>query len=511
MSKLKCKTVIIATIMLISLTISAFTVQASSPRTVWGKVYIDGELAPDGTTVKLTFSGQELTNDTYENGDYAFNFWEDNYEEGTFSVYYQEAWHSTNPPTVELGDEHGLLYPEDLYVTLPDNSPPNAPTLVSPGDGSTVGGTTSATLRVSVSDPDGYPMEVKFYNANGDVLLGSVSGVSSGATVSKSWSGLTAGTTYNWYATANDNAAPNADAGGPYFGVEDEEITFNGAGSSDSDGSIVGYRWDFEDDGTYDTDWSESPTATHIYSFAGDYTVKLQVKDDDGATDTDTAPITIREFNNPPTTPDISGPQAGSKNIDYEYTAVSTDADDDTIQYLFDWDDGTNTTTDFYANGTAVSVSHNWSTWGFYTLSVTAYDDQNAASDMKEYAVLIDVIWVKDIGYLIDTDSDGTYDSFYSNETGSETAPEKQDDGTYLINSDGIEGWDWVYDPETDTLTPYSAPSEPEEDWTWLLYILIIVIIILLLIAAAIMGRKKPKEEPKKEPKKPTKSKSKKK
>jgi hypothetical protein len=207
MNKKKCSTGLIAIIILSSLTFSTFIVKADSPRTVWGKVYIDGELAPDGITVKLTFLGQELTNDTYENGDYAMNFLEDNYEEGTFSVYYQEAWHSTNPPTVELGDEHELLYHVDLYVTTTpqENNPPDEPTLVSPDDGSTVDSTDSATLEVVVSDPDNDPMDVYFYNDSDDSLIGTATDVDSGDSAQVSWLGLSTNTTYHWYAVANDS------------------------------------------------------------------------------------------------------------------------------------------------------------------------------------------------------------------------------------------------------------------------------------------------------------------
>jgi len=90
----------------------------------------------------------------------------------------------------------------------------------------------------------------------------------------------------------SSNIAPTADAGGPYSGYTDSVITFSGSGS-DTDGTITGYRWDFENDGTYDTSWSTDNTTTHTYSYAGPYTVKLQVKDDDDATGTDTATVTI--------------------------------------------------------------------------------------------------------------------------------------------------------------------------------------------------------------------------
>jgi hypothetical protein len=131
-------------------------------------------------------------------------------------------------------------------------------------------------------------------------------------------------------------------------------------------------------------------------------------------------------------------------------------------------------------------------------MTVTAQDSEGAMSAANELTVAIDVWWVKDIGYLIDTDSDGTYDSFMSNETEAETNAEQQEDGTYLINSDEDEQWDWVYDPVTDTLTEYSMPDDKEDEGDMTLwYALIIIIIIILLLLGILAGRKK-KPAPKK-------------
>jgi hypothetical protein len=86
---------------------------------------------------------------------------------------------------------------------------------------------------------------------------------------------------------------PIADAGGPYMGYVNEIITFNGSKSSDAGGTIVGYRWDWTNNGTYETNWSSSATATHEYTSPGVYTVRLQVRDDKNATSTDTAIVTV--------------------------------------------------------------------------------------------------------------------------------------------------------------------------------------------------------------------------
>ena len=78
--------------------------------------------------------------------------------------------------------------------------------------------------------------------------------------------------------------------------------TFDGAGSSDSDGLLANYAWDFGDGTVAD---GQGPSASHTYATAGARTVRLTVTDDDGATAT-----TTRTVN--PTAP----PPAGSLAAD---------------------------------------------------------------------------------------------------------------------------------------------------------------------------------------------------
>ena len=63
---------------------------------------------------------------------------------------------------------------------------------------------------------------------------------------------------------------------------------FDGTGSTDPDGTIDAYAWDFGD-GTSAT----GPTVSHAYGGSGIYTVSLTVTDDDGVSTTTTAPVTI--------------------------------------------------------------------------------------------------------------------------------------------------------------------------------------------------------------------------
>ncbi|HEX5031157.1 MAG TPA: putative Ig domain-containing protein [Candidatus Eisenbacteria bacterium] len=89
----------------------------------------------------------------------------------------------------------------------------------------------------------------------------------------------------------NVNAAPTADAGGPYTGSLNVPVSFNGTGSSDPDGDALTYSWDFGDGNS-----GSGATPMHPYSSTGTFTVTLTVDDGNGGTDTDTATVTIADF-----------------------------------------------------------------------------------------------------------------------------------------------------------------------------------------------------------------------
>jgi len=67
-----------------------------------------------------------------------------------------------------------------------------------------------------------------------------------------------------------------------------ESITFSATDSTDPDGTITSYEWDFGDGTT-----ASGATVNHVYSKGIHYTVKLTVTDNNGLSDTDTIEITI--------------------------------------------------------------------------------------------------------------------------------------------------------------------------------------------------------------------------
>ena len=88
---------------------------------------------------------------------------------------------------------------------------------------------------------------------------------------------------------AGINAAPTASlVVTPQSGDAPLTVELDASASDDSDGTLVGYAWDFGDGTT-----GSGVIVSHTYATAGDYTVELTVTDDDGAVDTETATVNV--------------------------------------------------------------------------------------------------------------------------------------------------------------------------------------------------------------------------
>lgn len=91
---------------------------------------------------------------------------------------------------------------------------------------------------------------------------------------------------------------PKALAGGDMKGVADIGVFLWGEGKS-LDSEIVEYRWDFDDDGTWDYNSSETGRTLHTYREAGIYNATLQVEDEEGERSVDTTEVEVRERKQP--------------------------------------------------------------------------------------------------------------------------------------------------------------------------------------------------------------------
>lgn len=141
--------------------------------------------------------------------------------------------------------------------------------------------------------------------------------------------------------------------------------------SSDPDGTISSYEWDFENDGIID---STSRNPTYSYPDDGNYTCVLSVTDNNGATDSYSEEIMVQnvapsaDFTYSPTQPTTEDTISFSDNSSDE---------DGSINY-WNWDFGDGNTS------TLQNPSHSYSTDGTYTVNLTVTDDDGATSNYNE-------------------------------------------------------------------------------------------------------------------------------
>jgi len=258
----------------------------------------------------------------------------------------------------------------------------------------------------------------------------------------------------------NNNPTADASNGEPYVGLINESITFVGSASTDDDGSIVNWSWDFGDGNN-----AYGENVTHSYTKADTYTVLLTVTDDQGATDTYITAAVISAENHAPLTIIIMGPTSIQKDENASFNISTTDPDGDPICYVINWDDGTFTNTTCDVNNTNYSTSHRWDTGGIYKITCYAKDDLDAMSNSIIYTVFVNVSIEKikgDIsGYLIDYNNDGKYTSFYNSTTGKESLVLYDDQLGYLIDANDDGKWDYSYTSEGGLKT-YVEPDETD-------------------------------------------------
>ncbi|WP_165390189.1 PKD domain-containing protein [Thalassococcus sp. S3] len=173
------------------------------------------------------------------------------------------------------------------------------------------------------------------------------------------------------------DAAPVSDAGPDQF-VTASDVIFDGGGSTDTDGQITAWEWDFGDGAT-----ASGKTVSHAYARPGIYEVALLVRDDSGAPlnqDRDTMQVTV---NSVPIA-DAGPPQTVAPGETFVVNGrASVDPDGAIAEYVWDFPDGST------ARGQRASFTLNEP--GLHRIGLTVYDDfrGGAASDQSEVLVTV--------------------------------------------------------------------------------------------------------------------------
>ncbi|WP_169302402.1 PKD domain-containing protein [Halorientalis salina] len=219
------------------------------------------------------------------------------------------------------------------------------------------------------------------------------------------------------------NQAPTADASADKTTViPDETVTFDGSGSSDPDGSIESYEWDFGDGTT-----AVGESRTHSYDSTGTYTATLNVSDDLGISDTDTIDIDVVQ-NEPPTASasvDDAEPNPGET-----VTFDASESSDDTgriTSYEWEFGDGTTATGD--------TPTHAYSSPGTYEATVTVTDSGGLT---ETETVTVDVNEVPTASFTRNPTSGNEDTTFTFNASGS-----SDPDGSIVSYEWSLEEDDW--------------------------------------------------------------------
>ncbi|UCF13535.1 MAG: hypothetical protein JSW06_04560 [Thermoplasmatales archaeon] len=96
--------------------------------------------------------------------------------------------------------------------------------------------------------------------------------------------------------------------------------------------------------------------------------------------------------NQPPETPNITGPSSGKPGVEYDFNFSTIDPDGDDVYYCVSW--GCCGSGDFhtygpYESGVEVTLSHSWPEQGGYTIQAYAKDIYDAESDIATLEISI--------------------------------------------------------------------------------------------------------------------------
>jgi serine protease len=145
------------------------------------------------------------------------------------------------------------------------------------------------------------------------------------------------------------------------YTVADLTVTFSD-GSSDSDGTVDSYSWDFGDGNS-----STEQNPVHSYSSGGSYTVSLTVTDNQGSTDTSSQTVSVVAPNVAPS----ASFSVSANLLDVDFTDSSTDSDGSVDSYSWDFGDGN--------SSTEQNPSHSYASAGTYSVSLTVTDNEGAS------------------------------------------------------------------------------------------------------------------------------------
>jgi PKD repeat protein len=152
----------------------------------------------------------------------------------------------------------------------------------------------------------------------------------------------------------------------PTTGPAPLTVHFDGSASSDPDGTILTYDWDFGDGSAHAT----TATVDHTYA-VGTFTAKLKVTDVDGLSDTKT--VLIGGTNDAPVASFTTTPSSGNAPLTVSFNASGSHDDGVITSYQWTFGDG--------GTGTGVTPAHVFGV-GTFTVTLTVTDNNGVSTSV---------------------------------------------------------------------------------------------------------------------------------
>jgi parallel beta-helix repeat protein len=223
--------------------------------------------------------------------------------------------------------------------------------------------------------------------------------------------------------------------------------------------SSLEVRWDWNDDGTWDTSWSTTKMMTHQYSTLGIHTIRMEARDTGGLMNHTTRTVTV--VNNAPIAAFTANPTSGDTNTIYSFDASSSsDLEDPTsaLEVRWDWENDAVWDTSW---STVKTATHQYLSSGTYTTSMEVRDTEGLSNGTtRQVIVLPPSSNSPPIASFSVTPDSGNITQVFSVDA---SASSDSEDASGLLavrwdwNNDGV--WDTGWSTTKTTAHQYSTPG----------------------------------------------------
>jgi len=242
------------------------------------------------------------------------------------------------------------------------------------------------------------------------------------------------------------NIFPEADFSvSPENGSVGTVFYFDASGCSDEEDEPgqLKVRWDWENDGKWDTQYSTNKEATHVYSSAGNYTVTMEVIDTEGAMDVTSKQINVSQNTIPVAEFEVE-PESGAIGTVFYFDYSGSHDEEDGVTYLeFRWDwEGDGIWDTEFEDFDYDDITHVYEQAGDYNVKLQVKDTDGAMGDTVQTIHVLNT-YAPVASFTIDPQTGNNTTVFTFDASGSYD----EEDPVEVLQV----RWSWSYDNEWDT------------------------------------------------------------